>query len=64
MYEYVPTLLDESMSPYSGYKPDVHPGISHEFQSAAFRFSHTSIPPGLYRRFKIKSDIFLYKFAI
>ncbi|XP_022705418.1 dual oxidase-like isoform X3 [Varroa jacobsoni] len=50
MYEYVPTLLDESMSPYSGYKPDVHPGISHEFQSAAFRFSHTSIPPGLYRR--------------
>ncbi|OQR70416.1 dual oxidase-like [Tropilaelaps mercedesae] len=50
MYEYVPTLLDEPVTPYAGYKPDVHPGISHEFQSAAFRFSHTSIPPGLYRR--------------
>lgn len=36
--------------PYSGYKPDLHPGISHVFQSAAFRFGHTLIPPGLYLR--------------
>lgn len=36
--------------PYSGYKPDLHPGISHVFQSAAFRFGHTMIPPGLYLR--------------
>jgi len=35
---------------YSGYKPDLHPGISHVFQSAAFRFGHTMIPPGLYLR--------------
>lgn len=35
---------------YSGYKPDLHPGISHVFQSAAFRFGHTLIPPGLYLR--------------
>ncbi|GFT38864.1 dual oxidase [Trichonephila clavipes] len=49
LYEYVPTLLEEEISPYSGYKPDVHPGICHVFQSAAFRFSHTMIPPGLYR---------------
>lgn len=52
MYEYLPTLLgdDEPLSNYTGYKPDVHPGISHVFQSAAFRFGHTLIPPGLYRR--------------
>ncbi|XP_035222142.1 dual oxidase-like isoform X3 [Stegodyphus dumicola] len=50
LYEYVPTLLEEEISPYKGYKPDVHPGISHVFQSAAFRFAHTMIPPGLYRR--------------
>jgi len=52
MYEYLPTLLgaDEPITPYSGYKPDVHPGVSHVFQSAAFRFGHTLIPPGLYRR--------------
>lgn len=50
LYEYVPTLLGEEVTPYIGYKPDVHPGISHVFQAAAFRFSHTLIPPGLYRR--------------
>lgn len=52
MYEYLPTLLgdDDPVTPYSGYKPDIHPGISHVFQSAAFRFGHTMIPPGLYRR--------------
>ncbi|GBO01703.1 Dual oxidase, partial [Araneus ventricosus] len=50
LYEYVPAFLEEEITPYSGYKPDVHPGISHVFQSAAFRFAHTMIPPGLYRR--------------
>lgn len=52
MYEYLPTLLgdDEPVTPYTGYKPDIHPGISHVFQSAAFRFGHTMIPPGLFRR--------------
>ena len=50
MYEYLPVLLDEDMSEYTGYKPDLHPGISHVFQSAAFRFGHTLIPPGIYRR--------------
>ena len=38
MYEYLPSLLGEDLTPYSGYKPDVHPGVSHVFQSAAFRF--------------------------
>lgn len=50
MYEYLPALIGESLGEYEGYKADIHPGISHVFQSAAFRFGHTMIPPGLYRR--------------
>ena len=50
LYEYIPAFIGESMGEYEGYKADVHPGISHLFQSAAFRFGHTMIPPGLYRR--------------
>lgn len=50
MYEYLPAFLGQSMPAYEGYKPDVHPGVSHAFQSAAFRFGHTLIPPGIYRR--------------
>lgn len=50
MYEYLPTLLGQKLPIYMGYKPDLHPGISHIFQSAAFRFGHTLIPPGIYRR--------------
>ena len=38
MYEYLPAFLGTlSPSPYPGYNPDTHPGISHVFQSAAFR---------------------------
>jgi dual oxidase len=37
-YEYLPAFLGEELAPYSGYKADVHPGISHVFQSAAFRY--------------------------
>jgi Animal haem peroxidase len=39
MYEYLPSLLGEDyqLDPYTGYKPDIHPGISISFQSAAFR---------------------------
>ena len=48
-YEYLPAFLGEPLAPYSGYKSFTHPGISHEFQSAAFRFGHTLIPPGMYR---------------
>ena len=38
MYEYLPAFLGDSLKPYDGYKPDTHPGISHVFQSAAFRW--------------------------
>lgn len=49
-YEYLPAFMDAKLTKYDGYKQDVHPGVSHVFQSAAFRFGHTMIPPGLYRR--------------
>jgi dual oxidase len=50
--EYLPAFLGDGLEPYSGYKADTHPGITHVFQSAAFRFGHTLIPPGIYRRMK------------
>ena len=50
MYEYLPAFLDAKVSEYTGYKRDTHPGITHMFQSAAFRFGHSLIPPGIYRR--------------
>lgn len=50
MYEYLPALLTTHMPPFTGHKPDVHPGISQMFQAAAFRFGHTLIPPGIYVR--------------
>lgn len=50
MYEYLPALMGSSLPAYKGYNQDVHPGISHIFQAAAFRFGHTMIPPGIYRR--------------
>lgn len=49
-YEFLPALLGTEIPSYTGHNPDVHPGISHMFQAAAFRFSHTMIPPGIYIR--------------
>ncbi|XP_073969944.1 dual oxidase isoform X3 [Rhodnius prolixus] len=49
-YEYLPAFTGIELPEYTGYKLDVHPGVSHVFQSAAFRFGHTLIPPGIYRR--------------
>eukprot|EP00096_Caligus_rogercresseyi_P010505 TRINITY_DN3850_c0_g1_i1.p1 TRINITY_DN3850_c0_g1~~TRINITY_DN3850_c0_g1_i1.p1 ORF type:complete len:1540 (+),score=517.15 TRINITY_DN3850_c0_g1_i1:375-4994(+) len=50
LYEYLPAFLGSEVPAYESYKPDVHPGVSHVFQSAAFRFGHSTIPPGIYRR--------------
>lgn len=50
MYEYLPAFLGDELPEYDGYKLDTHPGITHAFQSSAFRFGHTMIPPGIYRR--------------
>lgn len=49
-YEYLPAFLGKKMPVYGGYNLDTHPGVSHAFQSAAFRFGHTLIPPGILRR--------------
>ena len=38
MYEYLPAFLGQEVDKYNGYKSDIHPGISHVFQSAAFRY--------------------------
>lgn len=51
LYEFLPAFLGTSdIDKYDGYKPHVHPGVSHGFQGAAFRFGHTLIPPGLFIR--------------
>lgn len=49
-YEYLPAFIGTKLPEYTGYKQDVHPGVTHAFQSAAFRFGHSLIPPGLFRR--------------
>lgn len=36
--------------PYKGYNPNIHPGITHEFQTSAMRYGHTLVTPGLWRR--------------
>ena len=51
------TLTDYSRTPgYSayygrtGYNPAINPQIAHIFQSAAMRFGHTMVTPGVWRR--------------
>ncbi|MCA9072969.1 MAG: peroxidase, partial [Planctomycetaceae bacterium] len=48
--EYLPALLGgNAISPYRGYKPDVNPGITNEFSTAAYRFGHSLLPSTLLR---------------
>ena len=37
MYEFLPAFVGREATDYDGYKSFIHPGISHVFQSAAFR---------------------------
>ncbi|XP_006818582.2 dual oxidase-like, partial [Saccoglossus kowalevskii] len=50
VYDWLPSWLNDTLPDYSGYQSALHPGITHEFQSAAMRFGHTLVPPGVYRR--------------
>lgn len=34
----------------SGYNPAINPQVAHIFQSAAMRFGHTMVTPGVWRR--------------
>ncbi len=44
--EYLPLLLGaDAISAYEGYDPDVDPGITTEFSTAAFRFGHSMVAP-------------------
>ena len=48
--EFLPLLLGENtLSPYIGYDPEVDPGISNEFSTAAYRVGHTMLAPTLLR---------------
>ncbi|KAJ3411720.1 Dual oxidase 1 [Chytridiales sp. JEL 0842] len=52
--EWLPAFIgappDGALPPYRGYDPGVDPQVSHIFQSAAMRWGHTIVTPGVYRR--------------
>ena len=42
--EFLPALLGpNAIKPYTGYKPNVNPGIANEFSTGAFRFGHSML---------------------
>lgn len=46
--EFLPVLLGpDALPPYAGYDPEVDPGISNIFSTAAFRFGHSMLSPHL-----------------
>src|SRR5262249_20055978 len=48
--EFLPALLGPNALPaYTGYNPDVNPGIANEFSTAGFRFGHNMINDTLLR---------------
>ena len=47
---YVTACIVADLFECLAYNPSVHPGITHVFQSAAMRWGHTLVPPGVYRR--------------
>jgi predicted ferric reductase len=49
-YDWLPAFLGREVNAYNGYDRSVDPRISHVFQSAAQRWGHTLVTPGVYRR--------------
>ncbi len=48
--EFLPVLIGPgALRPYRGYRPEVNPGISNEFATAAYRVGHTMLSPTLLR---------------
>lgn len=48
--EFLPVLLGpNALPPYTGYKPNVDPGVSNVFATAAYRVGHTMLSPQLQR---------------
>lgn len=53
-YEAFPYTMNPGYSLYygrSGYNPAINPQVAHIFQSAAMRFGHTMVTPGIWRRY-------------
>jgi hypothetical protein len=49
-HEFLPALLGvKGLKPYTGYRPQVNPGVSNEFATAAFRVGHTMLSSELLR---------------
>lgn len=51
VYDWLPAWLGETALPEYKYNPGLNPGIMHVFQSAAMRFGHTLVVPGVYIQF-------------
>lgn len=48
--EFLPLLLGpDALPPYTGYRPEIDPGIANEFSTAAFRLGHSMLSPVLLR---------------